>query len=361
MQFIGHAYEGRPETHEDFKEQTPGPVGLHEFGLRAPSPVQYMSVYAQQHPASSLFTSIMLDVKQKEDTRLLTSMQPIALDPSSLALLSPEELQDLFDYLPPPGINPREHLPVARTDQEWWAHYCATTAGGTANPSGLGSLDETAAASDESNMDNVLLDSLARVCCKENVKHKKTLKRMSTAPDTKKMSKKPCQNAKEAHLTKEHIEDLYCDLLRCKLTALEYGEILIDHATINEVSHSCIQNIVTCKSRSKDSCDFWPDELWRLYREEVRCEECRAQHYSVKALCPHHNKGRPWKSRQSDAPPLPESKLTPMLDKSGKPKKLVREYKIHLTLAQVWEALGCKKTKIVGTKVASEPGPAPEP
>jgi len=364
MQFIGHeAQDEGHEGHESQKEQTPGPVGLHAFGLPAFSPVQYISVYEQQHPASSLFASIMLDLQQKEATRLLTSMQPCALDESSGDLLSSEDLQDLFDYLPPQGIHPTAPLSVAWSDQVWWNHYCETIAGGSGDPSRGGSLDETAAASDESKMPNVLLDGLANVCCKENAKIKKNLKRTSSSPvDTKKMSKKPCQNAKEAHLTAERIEDLYLDLLRNKLTAVEYGEIIVNHANMNEVSPACIVNIVTCKSRAKDSCDFWPDDLWRLHREEVRCEECRKREDSCKTLCPHHNKGRPFKSRESDAPLLPESsKMIPLLDKSGKPKKLVREYKIHVTLAQVWETFGCKRERISGTNVNTAVGPAPKP
>ena len=363
MQFIGHeGEEGRQEAHGSLQEQTPGPVGLHAFGLPAPSPVQYISVYEQHHQASSLFASIMIDVQQKEATRSLTSMEPCALDQSSESLLSPQDLQDLFDYLPGQGMHPNANLSGSRPDQAWWDHYCQTIAGGYGDPSGGVSCDGTGAASDVYKKPNELLDGLVNVCCKENAKMKKGLKRTSSSPpETKKISKKPCQNAKEAQLTAERIEDLYRDLLLHRLTAPEYGELIVNHAQMNEVSSACIVNILTCKSRQNDSCRFWPDALWRLYREKVRCEECRKLDYACKTLCQHHNKGRPFKLKESDAPPLPESsKMIPLLDESGKPKKLKREYKIHLTLADVWESFGCKRAKVSGTTANKAAGPAIE-
>ena len=163
------------------------------------------------------------------------------------------------------------------------------------------------------------------------------------------------RNASQAGLSEDNIYTLY-ETLRTSAptTEAEYKHIVEDYATMFEVSTACIRNILTCKSRTEDSSKCWPDSIWELYHRELRCVEFQKVDLSVQVLCTHHNRGRPFKSMSavpgdsgaaSNSPDasLPVPKMVPLTDKNGKEKKLAREYKIHLELPQIWQALGCKK------------------
>ena len=352
MQYIGHA------IHEF--DQTGPPVILRdsEYHTSGPSNTLYYSVFEQQNKPSPLFASIMLDIEEQEAALTLTNLDSLidVMNHTHSTQGSIDQIKPFMPVLPsdcmqaqgksmktPRGPSKSTDSDARWSDEEWVSKNFSSAMSDGSNVS-----------SDEDMMHgDSLLKGLVHACSREKKKMSKKPKRareglegleslesMENSLEPKKISKRPCQNAKEAGLSENRICTLYEDLRATAPTTLaEYTKIVSDHATMNVVLLSCIRNILTCKSRAEHSSKYWPDCIWELYRSEVRCAECRKLDVTSKILCPHNSKGRPFKVKD----PAVGAKMVPLTDKTGKAKKLVREYKIHLDLHQVWQAYGCKK------------------
>ena len=397
MQNIGHAdnefdQTGPPVFLRQSEHPRPisGPAALHPSSP-APHTQEYISVYDQHHTLTSLFSSIMRDVEAEEEgAQTLTNLDalidimnhpnemivhptPASIVPiasiasilqknhavipflrsdcmqahdaqdkpaagASIKAASGASMKAAFGAAMKtpsgPSKSKAQHSDdsAAHWSDEAWVHkqYGSTVSDGS-----------NACSDDDQMHGDSLLKGLLNACSMEEKRmSKKPKRKLESLLQPKKVSKRPCQNAKEAGLSEDRICTLYMDLRATAPTTLAvYTKIVSDHATMNVVSLSCIRNILTCKSRAEHSSKYWPDEIWELYCSEVRCAECRKLDVTAKILCPHNSKGRPFKVKD----PVVDAKMVPLTDKTGKAKKLVREYKIHLELHQIWEAYGCKK------------------
>jgi len=356
MQYTGHALGS------DLVEPAlPGPVPVvTRNNSPSPSAKQYISTYEAQHKASVLFSSVMLDIKNQEEAArtLQNNGSHSAQDVGGL-----DSLIDIMSHInPSPDFCNMASIsaasgPTAYAKMSDDGHW--TDSDWEPSESGFPRSDElnsdVFATSDEDHVHaSSMLKGLTEACSQERKNLRKKKRELQGACE---VNKKPKRTASQAGLSAEYINNMY-DALRthAPTTEAEYKMIVQDYAHMYDVSTACLRNILTCKSRMEDSCQFWPDAVWELYRDKLRCLECKKLDRSVHVLCSHHKRGRPHKSMavvpadsaggsSSQDARLPLAKMLPLTDKAGKEKKLARAYKIQLEIHEIWEAFGLTRAR----------------
>ena len=352
MQYTGHALGS--DLVDLVDAALPGPVPVaNRNNSPSPSARQYISTYEAQHKASVLFSSVMLDIKAQVAARTLENNG----SPSVEDVGPMDKLIDILgQFNPSPASMTAASAAAAHAkysdDGEHW-----TDSDWEPVQSDFPRSDEFSsevfATSDEDHVHaSSMLKGLTDACAQERKNLRKKKRELQGACE---VNKKPKRTASQASLSTEFINNMY-DALRthAPTTEAEYKRILEDYAGMYEVSTACLRNILTCKSRAKDSSNFWPDAVWELYRTKLRCWDCKEVDLSVHVLCSHHQRGRPHKlmavvpavsaggSSSQDAL-LPQPKMQPLTDICGKERKLAREYKIQLEIHEIWEAFGLTK------------------
>jgi len=170
---------------------------------------------------------------------------------------------------------------------------------------------------------------------------------LHTAETDAQPAKKPCQNAKEANLLVGGLGLLYAELLQPLQGVKSQQDILQEHAVRLKVTPTALRNILTFKSRTKDTKQFWSPPLWQLYRREHRCAICRGLPDTNRTLCPHYKSGRPRKDGAASTAGSGVGGAGEKGTDEAPDSARIRSYPIQIAIELVWAAIAGPDTAAV--------------
>ena len=127
----------------------------------------------------------------------------------------------------------------------------------------------------------------------------------------------------------------------------KYQDILQEHAVRLKVTPTALRNILTFKSRTKDTKQFWSPPLWQLYRREHRCAICRGLPDTNRTLCPHYKSGRPRKDGAAGTAGSGVGSAGEKGTEDAPDSARIRSYPIQIAIELVWAAIAGPDTAAV--------------